>query len=211
MVSGTANRGFRRYNGVILGDAPVQFFDLFSPDRYAIGPRICQPIIIASARGLGHFPHLFTLFLCCVCMHELCRAECNCALCEFRTRVRLIEPACMQLSTRLAVNKEQATLLKQQLSQTTSALEESERHIEMLSSELTASKLQAKNLKSRVCPPWLHAPCCAFRKTGKPCLNMRAIGLHWAGFALTQCLVGLAPAHGKAWIECKRPCAIHTH
>jgi hypothetical protein len=194
---------------LFLGIHRYKFLIYFLPTGMHVYPGICQPIIIASA--LGHFPHLSTLLLCCVRMHELCRPACNCALCEFRTWFRLIEPACMQLSTQLAVNKEQATLLKQQLSQTTSALEESERHIEMLSSELTASKLQAKNLKSRVCPLWLHAPCSALRKNGKPCLNMRALGLHWAGLALTQCLVGLAATRGKAWIECKRPCAIHAH
>ena len=41
-------------------------------------------------------------------------------------------------------------MLKQSLSQTTSALEDSERHVEQLSSDLAAAKKNAGSIKSRV-------------------------------------------------------------
>jgi hypothetical protein len=56
----------------------------------------------------------------------------------------------VQLNVQLVANKEQSTLLRQQLSQTTSTLEASERDIEKLTSDLTASKQLAKNFKSLV-------------------------------------------------------------
>lgn len=59
----------------------------------------------------------------------------------------------VQLSSQLSASKEESSVLKQSLSQTTSALEDSEKHVDKLTSDLTAAKQHAVNITARVGKP----------------------------------------------------------
>ena len=56
----------------------------------------------------------------------------------------------MQAQAQLEASKDQATMLKQSLAQTTSTLEESEKEVSKLSASIDKAEKQAKSLTARV-------------------------------------------------------------
>ena len=85
--------------------------------------------------------------------------------------------AFVQAKAQLEASKEQASMLKQSLTQTTSTLEDSEKEVNKLSQSLDKAEKQAKSLTARVRSPpcYLYCPGCppvaAGRGVGHPMGN----------------------------------------